>query len=93
MNRTSVLDISERSRTLGNFKKTVSKDLLFQNTSSGTPPVSLESPIACEIVLPQNDPEKASLEPKLSLRMGKFQELALRSLNFRVIRVELSREY
>ena len=42
--------------------------------------------LACEMLLP-NIPEKASSEPKLTLRARNLQELTLRSPNFRVLRV------
>ena len=42
--------------------------------------------------MPEQDPEKANRRPKSTLRARIFPKLTLRSLNFRVLRVELSRE-
>ena len=49
-------------------------------------------PYTCEILLPEQNPEKANRRPKSTLRARNFPKLTLRSLNFRVLRVELSRE-
>ena len=43
---------------------------------------SLEPDRTCEILLPKKHPEKASLEPKLTLRTRTFRNLTLRSPNF-----------